>query len=198
VRGRILIAALLATGVWAVARSKPSHNAQPVQPARKIQLVDGGRSDLPVVSDLEAGQSRLALVRKPVPRAVRSPEKAAAGVAAAEAVSTELVPEVRPTISSTTEALHHMAMAPLPVAPAPGLGTLASSGDFDRRATPVEHSRDPAIIIRGGMGGARDNCDLHRRGAGGYGIAINRSAPMLGGIELGSNPMPLPRGTRIR
>jgi len=195
VRARTLIAALLVTGVWALARSKPARVAEPAVPARQIKLVDDGSANLPVVSALEAGRpAELAPARKAVAR-VAGPEKAAA-IATAEVAPAEPVPNVRPSISSTTEPMHHMAMEPLPVAQAPGLGTLASSGDFDRRSMPTEHSRDPAIIIRGGMGGARDDCDLHRRG--GFGIAINRSAPMMGGIELGSNPMPLPRGTRIR
>ena len=194
-RARILIAALLVTGIWALARSKPGQDARPVQPTRQIKLVDEGSANLPVVSALEAGRpAELAPARRTISPAA-SPDKAA-GVARAQVTATELIPEVRPAISSTTEAMHHMAMAPLPVAPAPGPGTLASSGDFASRPMPVEHGRDPAIIIRGGMGGARDDCDLHRRG--GYGIAINRSAPMLGGIELGRGGMTYPRGTRIR
>jgi len=195
VRVRIFIAALVVTGVWAIARSKPSHLSQPGQPTRQIKLVDEGAANPPVVSALEAGRAaELAPARKAITR--QAVPQQAEGVASAAVAPAELVPTVRPAISSTTESLHHMAMEPLPVAAAPGLGTLASSGDFDRRPLPTEHSRDPAIIIRGGMGGARDDCDLHRRG--GYGIAINRSTSMFGGMETGSHPMPLPRGTRIR
>lgn len=196
-RVRILIAALLVTGVWAIARSKPGRMAQPAQATRQIKLVDEGSASAPVVSALEAGRpSTLAPARKAITRAP-GVEKAAA-VAAAEVTPADLLPEVRPAISSTTEAMHNMAMSPLPVAASPGAGTLASSGDFGHRSMPMpmEHSRDPQIIIRGGMGGARDDCDLHR--GGGFGIAINRSTPMFGAPELGRNPTPYPRGTRIR
>lgn len=195
-RARVLTAALLVTAVWAVARSKPAHDAPQAQPTRQIKLVDGGSTALPVVSALEAGRpAELAPARKVTMRAPKPRE--ASGPTIAESNPAELIPEVRPTTSSTVEAMHNMDMAPLPIAPAAGQGILASNGDFAGRAMPAEHGRDPAIIIRGGMGGARDDCDLHRRG-GGFGIAINRSSPMLGGVEVGGHGMSYPRGTRIR
>ena len=42
------------------------------------------------------------------------------------------------------------------------------------------YGRSPGIIIRGGMGGVEDKCDLRPRGGRGA-IAINRSAPPIGG-----------------
>jgi hypothetical protein len=48
-----------------------------------------------------------------------------------------------------------------------------------RGGEPVQH-RDPVIIIRGGMGGIDDRCDLRPRGGRG-GILINRMTPPMGG-----------------
>ncbi|HEV8151213.1 MAG TPA: hypothetical protein VGP61_13605 [Gemmatimonadales bacterium] len=44
--------------------------------------------------------------------------------------------------------------------------------------------RGPGILIRGGMGGTDDKCDLRPRSWRG-GIAINRSAPSFGGYPQG-------------
>lgn len=192
-RARILIAALLVTGIWALARSRPGPTAQP-EAARQIKLVDEASPAAPVVSALEAGRpAELAPARRVAARTV-GPREAAPVPVSQPAPS--LIPEVHPSVSSTTEAMDHMAMAsmPAPVAPAQGSGTLASNNG-ESHWPMAGNGRDPAIIIRGGMGGARDDCDLHRRGGG---IAINRSVGMFGGIELGRNPTPYPPGTRIR
>ena len=193
-RARILIAALLVTGIWAIARSRPAPTARP-EAARQIKLVDEASPVAPVVSALEAGRpTELAPARRIAAR-VPGPREAAPVPVSQPAPS--LIPEIHPSVSSTTEAMDHMAMAsmPAPVAPAQGTGTLASNSSESHWPMGNDHGRDPAIIIRGGMGGARDDCDLHRRGGG---IAINRSVGMLGGMELGRNPTPYPAGTRIR
>lgn len=94
---------------------------------------------------------------------------------------------------------------------APGLGDLAtvpastlpaargpSSGDFEGHRSPTDGlSPDPLVILRGGRGGLRDDCDLHNRGA--RPAAVNRMAPPIGGGYGGSGTRTsYPAGLRIR
>jgi hypothetical protein len=102
---------------------------------------------------------------------------------------------VAPSILAVTET---RVAEPLEAVPIPESHTiyLAPTGEMDA-ASPVNvavgpsaggephighdygGSHGPAIIIRGGMGGVDDKCDIRPRGLGG--IAINRIAPPLVG-----------------
>ncbi|NOT10148.1 MAG: hypothetical protein HOP28_18295 [Gemmatimonadales bacterium] len=137
----------------------------------------------PVTSDLEAGRPVAAKVAPAAPRTVQVRSAAAVLVEAlAEA------PAVFPTVSAEVE-------QPLESVPIPESHTvyLAPTGTIEE-ATPIHvaagtslggnphighdygGSRGPSIIIRGGMGGIDDKCDLRPR----VGTAVNRLVPPIG------------------
>jgi len=96
-------------------------------------------------------------------------------------------------MSTTSEVLAPLSgSATLPVVQASGIARVFGSEEPQDR--PAGGSRGPAIIIRGGMGGPLDDCDLHRRRGGGVGIAINRSLPSFGSSgEIGRTSYPAGR-----
>jgi hypothetical protein len=222
VRERTFIAAALVTGLWAVACSKPDSEISPA-PDRKssetapINLVSTPAPDAPVVSNLEAGRDpRLALprplVRKPAELPVRGSGAATvahangeASHAHAAAAAAALVPTMRVTTTSVASVAPDVVPAALPPAATVGGGVaigMDASGSDGSGRYPAVVSRGPAIIIRGGMGSARDDCDLHRRpGFGAFGgggpVAVNRMAPPLG-RSMGGPMIANPAGLRIR
>jgi hypothetical protein len=219
VRERTFIAAALVTGIWAAACSKPGSEAsrtlrQSADSAR-VNLVSTPAPDAPVVSNLEAGRDpRLALPRPLVRKPAELPVRGSGGATVAQAngeaahahAAAALVPTMRVTTTSLASVAPDVAPSVLPLAAATGghaIGSDGSEGSSEGSARlPSVVSRGPAIIIRGGMGSARDDCDLHRRpgfGAfgGGGGAAVNRMAPSPG-RSMGGPMSANPSGLRIR
>lgn len=191
-RDRILIAVLMTASVGAC--SEPSSDGpRRMQAARQIDLPEPPPADGAVASPLESGQTP-----KPAPtRAARRrvATVTAGTVAPAEAahhhdvVVTEApVPALRvsttavgagPVLESPTRI---PAAASPEAAPQPGQAT-------EPRGHPEHVTRGPTIIIRGGMGGVHDDCDLRNHGQRG-GAAVNRLAPSFaagsrGGMSTG-------------
>lgn len=192
VRVRILVAAAVVSGGWLAACSKPAQpaderaRAQASENARQIRLAEPPGSDGAVVSDLEARHPL-----KPVLVRRTSPKQAIQATSIVESPSVAPAP---PHVMSTTET--SMAEAPrvaglsrAPEAAATGFGGSIGHGlgAFEAPAPASQSlgsgSRGPTILIRGGMGGIDDKCDL--RGGHRGGISINRSAPAFGGYSRG-------------
>ena len=207
-QSRLTIAIGLMAGFMVAACSKPSAENTPAAGAppqsRDLRLAADPSGESRVVSDLEAGRLSRPSLSQPVARrpalksASRAPEK---GLADAELTA--------PTITSITavsERSSQLAQVllplplplPLPMSagrlPAAATGGEGSADHRDRDWGGI--SRGPMIIIRGGMGGPRDDCKiLGARGAGG-GILINSMAPRPGGE--GRMPRSMPGPVRIR
>ena len=180
-RLRILIAAVAVSGGWLGACSKPAP-AGPLaaENARQIRLADPAPPDSAVVSSLEANQPLKAAPVRRITRAVQARSAPAAPDRAAD-----LAPPAPHVMSSMAEPAVVADLTPAPEAratgfggaighglgsfhaPAPGPQTLAGGG-----------SRGPGILIRGGMGGIDDKCDI--RGGHRGGTAVNRIAPAFG------------------
>ena len=164
-----------------VACSRPASNS--AKAARDIDLPGSPASEAPVLSAIEAGK---AVPLSPVHQAAH---RASASTSAAMAHRMEVAaPKALPMPGSSTlnlvSAPEQVPTAPQPVAQSEAD---AQSGTSDggytglggyRGHEPPGH-RDPVILIRGGMGGIDDRCDLRPRGGRG-GIAINRMGPPLG------------------
>ena len=182
-RLRNLVGAAAMISGTLTACSKPA--SQSGQAAREIALPAPPASEAPILSPLEAGQAI------PLPPVRRSGSRGSAVSSAmahrmASGGQAELaVPRVLPAASSGTLSV---AAAPeqIPTAHAPvalpeadaqsGMSDNGYRGLGDYRGVvPARH--DPVIIIRGGLGGIDDKCDLRPRG----GISINRMAPPMGG-----------------
>lgn len=207
-RGRILIAAAVVTGLWAVARSKPaSENEQPSNPTAAqsagdlLPVPEPGSSAL-VASRLEAGHDPELAFARPIerkvlrPQAIRSPAKASEHDHAAVAMV---------TTTSTADTPNLVATPPLPATPGgsggPADGQVLAGGGIDAQP---EDDRGPRIIIRGGIGSPHDDCKIHG-GGGGHGVAINSRMPPLGigmvvntRARFGGSGMPAPGRGRIR
>jgi hypothetical protein len=187
VRGHILVATAVVTAGWLAACSKPASQAGK-SADRRLQLVESPKAPTAVVSDLEAGRPHTALAgsaRKQAPKPVETltERQPIAG------------PALVPLLSATSNSLAAptLDLAPVPAAPEPAAPVVAedpmSTGGYHGHhavaQTPMGAGvgggmgRGPTIIIRGGMGGPDDDCDL-RRGHG-LGAAVNRLAPPLGG-----------------
>jgi len=192
---RILIAALLTTGIWAAARFKPvSENGDP-NTGRKILLVEGAGTGAPVVSALEAGLATKLTSIRPIALKVASRRAVSTGTTGQHAAVAlaEMAPAMHMSTTSTL-LTPQSGSGTLPVVRASGIALVFGSDEPEHR--PAGTGFEPAIIIRGGMGGARDDCDLHRRRGGGVGIAINRSLPSFGSRgEIGRTSYPA--GTRF-
>lgn len=197
------IATVIMIGAWLGACSEPvSRTAKDpasnrLERTRDVRLAESPSGGAAVASDLETGRPRSAIA-VPAPRRARGPLLA---------LTTAAVPVVAPMVLPATEVV---AGLPLDAVPIPESHTiyLAPTGEMDQ-PSPVNiaagpaaggephighdygGSRGPSIIIRGGMGGVDDKCDLRPRGFGG--IAINRAAPSLGGSTGRSG---FPRGIR--
>jgi hypothetical protein len=188
VRVRILIAAAVVTGGWLAACSKPAPEVS--GSARQIRLAEPPASDSAIVSNLEANKAvKATLVRRSAPPSAEPVERAPGAAApvevgAASDVAATPVPEMRMTTSLVAKAPLLEGMRPMPVIPLIGSGHDERMGrGRDEPGFQSDRSRGPMILIRGGMGGVDDKCDL--RGGHRGGIAINRSAPSFGGYPRG-------------
>ena len=188
---RIFVAAVVTAG-WVGACSRPVADQAGSAEARQIRLAEPATPDSAVVSDLEAPQAlKPVLVRRvtsPVPRS--APAEPVHDHVAAVAAD---VPHVMSSMERSAEPVVELPglvaapSAPVGTAPALIVGTQAVAasvpGDYRPSVPTLGGSRGPMILIRGGMGGVDDKCDL--RGQHRSGIAINRSAPAFGGYPRG-------------
>ncbi|HET9275930.1 MAG TPA: hypothetical protein VFN96_07665 [Gemmatimonadales bacterium] len=187
-RARTLVAAAVAAGIWAAARSTPAGSDAGADPAR----TPAGAESAPVASDLEAGRDpRQILPRLPeqeaviVPaaltrRAVRGKPPAPVGHDHAATLA-----EVSPEITTTATAASALTLARAPsAAPASAPGIRSAGEDLPRPAEPVS-SRGSMVLIRGGRGTADDDCAIHGQRGRWPGSSINRSAPSLLGGSAG-------------
>lgn len=185
-RARIPIAVAFITVGCLAACSKPAsqsgQNAHPSTSARDILLAEAPRTEGAVVSDLEARNApRSAPVRGVARKSVvRAAAPAEAGHDHAAMAAPAPVQEMSRTVTATTDIPLRLAMARAPAAPIFGAAR-PLDGAGDTRALPEFGGRGPVIILRGGRGGIDDDCDLHGPRARRPGVAINRTAPSLGG-----------------
>ena len=185
------IATALMMGAWLGACSEPASRtagrsgSDHPGDARDARLAEPATPEAPVASDLEIGRRESVIA---LPHHVHPPRLAELGVKALVVVprvvaGTQEVAEQQleavplPEIQSHTIYLaptgEMEGPSPVHVTAGPSLGGEPLIGrDYGG-------SRGPSIIIRGGMGGVDDKCDLRPHGAGG--IAINRSVPPIGG-----------------
>lgn len=191
-RTTVLIITATVAGCWLGACSRPADHARS-EDSRQITLPVGAAPAEAVASDLEAGRPLKAAPPAPRSQQARNPTVGQSG-GAAPAVEAAAAPVLHLAATSVEEPVRTLDLVPLPPAvsnePAPPLsdGPMSSLGDG---VHPMGHSlgggRGPTIIIRGGMGGIDDKCDLRPRIgrlAGGYGGAINRLAPPMGGGRI--------------
>jgi hypothetical protein len=205
VRVTFLIAATVITAGWLGACSKPSsRNAQKVAPrntesARHITLPGESSSDDAVASDLEA--RRPVKLKQEAPRSQQD-RNATAASPLVEGLLTAAVPVhvMSMPARSTVAAEQPLDLVPVPVSQAAAAEPSAGDAVPAEGSTTGYHGHEgygggyhgssyggnsgPAIIIRGGLGGTDDKCDLRPRGYRG-GIAINRMAPAFGGYGRG-------------
>lgn len=178
---RILIAAARHDGGWLAACSKPAADQGT---DRQIRLAEPPSADSAVVSTLEAPNAlKPVLVRRPAPAPTRPAAQPSPVVDLA-------VPAPHVTSSMAASVVETSALPELAAAPeAPALGFGGSIGHglgaVELPAAAPQSlagagggNRGPMILIRGGMGGIDDKCDL--RGQHRPGIAINRIAPAFG------------------
>ena len=191
------LTALLAAGWLAACSTTPDTQSTTDQgtASRQIELavpapVDGG-----VASDLEVGRSAGVPVRAvPALRRTQTPKVAPAPLTELAAPVSALSPVV------TTPSDAALDLVAVPVAqPQPEPETTGGLGSGRDQMIHAMHQGDgmgadpghsgtgggPTIILRGGMGGVHDKCDLRPRGFAGGGIAINRLAPGLGSYGRG-------------
>jgi len=188
---RTRIATVVMIGAWLGACSEPASRAakdtasdRPGS-ARDVRLAEPPSQEAPIASDLEVGRP-VTTIAAAMPRHVHSPLPVQAVVEA-----TGVTPRVLPATEALAEPVlnavalpesHTIYLAPTGemVEPAPvNVAGGPSAGGEPYIGHDYGGSRGPSIIIRGGMGGIDDKCDLRPRGFGG--IAINRTAPSLGG-----------------
>ena len=163
-------------GAWLVACSRP---APETAASRDIRL-PASAAAAPTVSNLEAGKTRLAPPAPRAPRAAPAPEPVLERKVpvVAEVGLPKVVSAVSPTTTGLAEAPDHMPMAAMPAA------AEEDHGSGSARVVDDAYRHGGTIMIRGGLGGTDDKCDLRPRGYRG-GIAINRVTPPLfrGGIR---------------
>ena len=179
---RVLLLGAAVVAGWLAARSKAEPNTP--ETGREIRLPPSTASQ-PLVSNLEAGKRDLpAAAAQPKASKTRSPEprpepRSSATLDQAIAVAPQVVPAPHASMSVTG------AMETMPTAkeqlPAAVETSAPAANSRDPYHEPLVPWREPTILIRGGMGGVDDKCDLHRRR--GAGAAINRLAPPLRGIR---------------
>jgi len=190
VKARILVSAVLVSGGWLAACSKPA--AESSESARKIELAEPAAGpDAAVVSDLEARQPVTAAVVRRVER-TRVAEAPVVPASPDPMADMDMpAPRVTSTSASTTAEAPPVAdLARAPEAPAVGFGGGIGHGlgSFELPAPAPQSlsgggNRGPMILIRGGLGGIDDKCDT--RGGHRGGIAINRLSPGFGGTMRG-------------
>lgn len=184
------IATVVMIGAWLGACSEPASRAAndtaPNRPgsARDVRLAEPPSQEAPVASDLEVGRP-VTMIVAAAPRQVHSPLPVPAMVEASAVVprvlpATELVELPMSAVALPESHTIYLAPTGEMVEPSP---VNAAAGPSAGGEPYIGHdyggSRGPSIIIRGGMGGVDDKCDLRPRGFGG--IAINRTTPPLGG-----------------
>ena len=176
-----LLISVAVGGAWLVGCSRP---APETATSRDIRL-PASAAAAPTVSNLEAGKGRLAAPAPRTPRAnpAAEPVLERKVPVVAEVGLPKVVSAVSPATTSLATAPDHLPMASMPMA-------AAAAGEEDHGSPPPPRVIDDAyrhggtIMIRGGLGGIDDKCDLRPRGYRG-GIAINRMTPPLspGGIH---------------
>lgn len=160
-------------GLAAIACSKPE--TRPANPERNLELLGTAAPDSAVVSPLEVGHGM------PVPVLTRRSPRGAprsARVASAQALRE---PELSPKVQATTVAsMAAPALSEIPVPAGPlalASATGGGNGHAEGRGEGHGSGAEPTILIRGGMGGARDDCKLYGMGRAGGGVFINRLIP---------------------
>jgi hypothetical protein len=192
-RSPFVLAVVVIGGAWVSACSKPVSRSAPQSgptQTRDIRLASPSvvGSEAPLVSPLEAGQPPMELHphgAAPAVKAVASTTRKAPVPDPITRVSTPVpavVSAAGPSLS-LAEAPQSMPMAAMPMGPAVEEGRSSGGNDPYRGEGTVSRDPPPTILIRGGMGGVDDKCDL--RGRHRPGIAINRMAPPMlrGGIH---------------
>jgi len=183
VKVAILFAASVVTVGWLAACSKPASQASETADARQIRLAEPPPADSAVVSSLEAHQPlKPVLVQRGAVAAL--PVRVSARTRALELPAAP--PHMmRMTTSAVAEVPAAADLSAAPEAKAIGFGGQIGHGlgAFQVPASEPENlsggaSRGGMILIRGGMGGVDDKCDL--RGGHRGGIAINRMTPFGG------------------
>lgn len=191
-RSPLALAVVVIGGAWVSACSKPVSRSAPQSgptQTRDIRLASPSAvgSEAPLVSPLEAGRPPVELHNRgaaPAVNAVATTRKTRVPdpITRVSAPVPAVVAAAEPSLS-LAEAPQTMPMAAMPMGPAVDEGR--STGGNDPYRGPGNVSRDPppTILIRGGMGGVDDKCDL--RGRHRPGLAINRMAPPMlrGGIR---------------
>lgn len=170
----------------AVACSRPGNTTKDQEAYRDIRLIEEPSRDKQTVSDLEAGRSppRVALpeARSTSTSPAALPVQAPALNHAAMVAELELEATMR--VVTQTESPAPMGETSLPALRGPAPGGVADSAPGNTGSYGGGGSRGPMILIRGGMGGARDDCKIHGLGGlGGGGIAVNRLGPPIRGTS---------------
>ncbi len=181
-RTKTIVAAAFITAGWLAACSRPADRTA-TQTDRHILLPEGPAPQGGVVSDLEAR-------RAPKPRQTAASARKAmlaqvlAPAGRKRAVLVEVAPAHEMNMSTVPAAA--IAPAPEPVSQALPTGWHGYGGSSLPPITSEGGSRGPVIILRGGLGGPDDHCDLRNtlHGHGG-GAAVNRLAPSFGGGSRG-------------
>ena len=172
-----LLISIAVGGVWLVGCSSPTPESAA---SRDIRLAAPTSAGAPTVSSLEAGKTQLAAPARHVPKAAPAPEPVLERKVpvVAEVGLPKVVSAVSPATTGLAEAPDHMPMAAMPAAPE------EDHGSGSARVVDDAYRHGGTIMIRGGLGGIDDKCDLRPRGYRG-GIAINRMTPPLfrGGIR---------------
>jgi hypothetical protein len=177
VRKDTLALAAILSGAVLAACSSSSDGKEPL-PQRRILFAEPASPGGAVASELEA--RRPAKAKTPAPTAPRTRDSAVVAISPA--------PTLRLTTTSTAASLNPLAMEPMPavgngpMAPAAAGddGMYAGMRDGNSGGHATGGNRGPVIIIRGGLGGPEDKCDLRPRMWRG-GIAINRTVPGFSG-----------------
>ncbi len=174
-----LLISVAVGGAWLAACSKPAPESSA---SRDIRLATPASAGAPTVSTLESGNTRLAPPAPRVRRADPAPEPVLERKlpVVAEVGLPKVVSAVSPANASLAEAPDHLPMAAMPAAAMPE----EDHGSGSARVVDDAYRHGGTIMIRGGLGGIDDKCDLRPRGYRG-GIAINRMTPPLspGGIH---------------
>lgn len=163
---------------------------------RKIQLAEPVPLDSAVASPVETGRAspaghashRMVNASAPTPapsaaRAQRSLD-AIAMPAPALAVTSTISEPTMGLVAAPTRAVVEPAAGQLEesVVQRSGTGWHGMGGAVDQMNMPSSGvHRGPTIIIRGGMGGDDDHCDLRPRGFAGSGSSVNRLGPSFAG-----------------
>ncbi|MGQ0704133.1 MAG: hypothetical protein ACT4PM_13460 [Gemmatimonadales bacterium] len=172
----LLVTAVSLAGLIALACSKP--DAPAAARERNLELLGTAANDSAVVTPVEVAQG----MRLPVLARRSAPVRWSTAVRATpESSELELSPKIQVTTVASAAA---PALSEVPV-PAGPLSLASSEGNGNSHAGGSTagggSGGEPTILIRGGMGGPRDDCKIHGTGRAGIGVLINRLAPPLRG-----------------